>query len=148
MECDSVESLDHAEAFGAIGRAIAEGAPDGWQQLRLHYRATIQIDAARMQAVDAAGLVSHIEVPDAAMDCLTELRSTMYQPGKGTWFTARFVLDLSGKYSVDFDYDNEPDFVPQLTAGAYALDQEYFPRDADHTPNWLSAKLLEAETDR
>ncbi|WP_433670680.1 hypothetical protein ACQP06_04595 [Nocardia sp. CA-136227] len=144
-ERDSVESLDHAEAFDEVGRAIAEGAPDGWQQLRLDYRATIQIDAARMQAVDAAGVVSHIEVPDAAMDCLAELRSTMYRPGKGTWFTVQFVLHLSGKYSVEFDYDNEPDFVPQLTAGAYALDQEYFPRGADHTPDWLSAMLREIE---
>ncbi|MGW4351633.1 hypothetical protein ACWELJ_06025 [Nocardia sp. NPDC004582] len=144
-ECDSVEPLEHSEAFGAIGRAIAEDAPDGWQQLRLDYRATIQIEAARMQAVDAAGLVSHIEVPDAAMDCLTELRSAMYQPGTGTWFTARFVLDLAGEYSVEFDYENEPDFIPQLTAGAYALDQEYFPRDADHTPDWLSAKLRAIE---
>ncbi|MFE5288991.1 hypothetical protein ACFRAQ_28840 [Nocardia sp. NPDC056611] len=73
------------------------------------------------------------------------LRRAMYQPRTGMWFTARLMIDRSGGYDVNFDYDSEPDFNLKLTAGAYALDLQYFPRDVAHIPMWLQAKLREGD---
>ncbi len=75
------------------------------------------------------------------MRAFDKLRTAMYEPGRGAWFTAMIVIDRAGGYQIDFDYDTEPDFNPQLTAGAYALDLQYYPRDRAHTPMWLQDKL-------
>jgi hypothetical protein len=72
----------------------------------------------------------------------------MYEPRKGTWFGARFVIVRPGRYTVDFDYDNEPvfghglDFKP--VPMTYVNDLKWFPRDEEHVPGWLRLQIEEA----
>ncbi|MFE5288992.1 hypothetical protein ACFRAQ_28845 [Nocardia sp. NPDC056611] len=134
------DPLDWA-AIQAIGSTLMDSAPHGWTQLRYEYRATIQIDGDRLESVSSEGLVARISAPFAVMEQLSDLRSAMFVPEVGTWFTARVVIDRDGDCQAAFDYDSEPDFVPPLTPDAYALDFEYFPRSEEHTPPWLQAKL-------
>ncbi len=65
----------------------------------------------------------------------------LYQPGKGTWFTARCTITADGRMSFDFDYDNEPEWDIDVYPDAYAEDQEKYPRDEEHQPDWLKHKL-------
>ncbi|RFS85505.1 hypothetical protein D0T12_10765 [Actinomadura spongiicola] len=69
----------------------------------------------------------------------------MYTQGKGTWFTAEYVIVRPGRYSVNFDYDNEPNFGFEIDPLTYANEMKYFPRDEEYIPTWLSQKINEAE---
>jgi hypothetical protein len=61
----------------------------------------------------------------------------MYQPGKGTWLTARVTVTSAGQFATDFDYDHEPEWSIEVDTGIYPADLAEFPRDAEHTPDWL-----------
>jgi hypothetical protein len=67
--------------------------------------------------------------------------------GQRGWFTANLVIKRPGRYSIDYDYDNQPDFFPPLNAHLYALDFDYFSRTPENTPAWLKRKLDEAAGD-
>lgn len=132
------------EAVNGAVRALRSAAPEGWERLGFEFRATIGIDSASMEVVNADGSARTALPPGQAVGKMDELRRVMYQRGKGAWFTARLEVERSGRFSAEFDYDGEPDFTPPLTPSAYALDLERFPRSDEHIPSWLRAKLREA----
>jgi hypothetical protein len=77
---------------------------------------------------------------DGAMSCMA-LREAMHQPGRGTWYTARFTIDVEGNCSVDYDYDSiplNPSFEESLEDIQNLLvdDQKRFPRDQENLPAW------------
>jgi hypothetical protein len=77
---------------------------------------------------------------DGAMSCMA-LREAMHQPGKGTWYTARFTIDADGNCSADYDYDSVPlnpsfDETIEDICDLLVDDQKRFPRDRDNLPTW------------
>ncbi|MET9492380.1 hypothetical protein [Nocardia sp. NPDC006630] len=136
-------TIDQSSVLQTVGQALVDAVPFGWKQIRFEFLGTVQIDAARLDVVGDDGAAERYSTPRVAWRQFDQLRSAMYQPEVGTWYTARYVIDRSGEFTIEFDYEHEPDFVPPLTAGAYALDFEHFPRDDAHTPDWLRDKLLE-----
>ncbi|WP_330183397.1 hypothetical protein OHB26_06945 [Nocardia sp. NBC_01503] len=144
---DSLGPLDQAAVLQVVGRALVDAVPAGWHRIRFEFRGTVQIDGARLESIAADGSATRHSVPKVAMREFDKLRAAMYQPDTGAWFTARYSIERTGDYTIEFDYDNEPDFTPQLTAGAYALDFQHYPRDEQHTPEWLRDRLREAQAD-
>jgi hypothetical protein len=139
-----LRSPKEREAVNGAVRALRSAAPEGWERLGFEFRATIGIDSASFEVVNADGTARTALPPGQAVGKMDELRRVMYQRGKGAWFTARLEVERSGRFSAEFDYDGEPDFTPPLTPSAYALDLERFPRADEHIPSWLRAKLREA----
>lgn len=139
-----LRSSKERRAVESAVRALSAAAPAGWQRLRFAFYATVGIDSASFETVGMDGRTQTSMPPGHAMRHMDELRSAMYRPDKGAWFTARLNVERSGRYSVEFDYDNEPDFTPPLTGSAYALDLDAFPRSREHTPSWLREKLRDA----
>lgn len=139
-----MDAAEQVEMREVIGRSLLAVAPGGWQQIRLTFLCTVMVSSARLECTGEDGIVTQLDTPDVAIDMFDELRSSMYQPDKGCWFTAKYIIDNTGEYRVDFDYDNEPEFVPGITAGSYAADLEYFPRAEERIPAWLREKLQEA----
>ena len=134
---------EQAHLIHEVVRELLFSAPEGWRRLELSFRSTVGIDTAEFLAVTTGGSVK-LSVPMEVLSRMDSLRGGMYEPGKGSWFTACLVLRPPGHYEIDYDYDGEPVFVPPLTADAFALDFEHYPRAAEHTPAWLREKLTEA----
>ncbi|WP_121435127.1 hypothetical protein [Actinomadura pelletieri] len=132
-----------------VGGALLQVVPADWTEIRFTMGVTAELTSTQLEAVLDNGEVIEIAPPNSPRIKLRELRAGMYHPGKGTWFTARYVIQRPTRYSVDFDFDNEPDFgmdigfqpVPQT----YTNDLKAFPRDDDHIPTWLRQKIKEAE---
>lgn len=135
---------EQEEVLREIGGALVAAVPDEWQELELIFYSTVGIDGASFVVTKPDGTKDTRTSPTPAMRKFGELRSAMYEEEKGSWFTARLIIRPPGRFEVDYDYDSEPEFVPPLTAGAYALDFDYFPRSAENTPEWLREKLAEA----
>jgi hypothetical protein len=65
----------------------------------------------------------------------------MHQPGKGTWYYARFTVDESGECNARYDYGRiplNPAFDEDLGDIRELLieDQKMFPREPGHLPEW------------
>ncbi|MDM8085133.1 hypothetical protein QUV83_10185 [Cellulomonas cellasea] len=78
------------------------------------------------------------KIPRDVRIVLGGLRERMYHPGVGTWYTAAVTVYADGRIETNFDYDNEPayPFAPL----SWAADAERYPRAAEMTPGWLTAK--------
>jgi hypothetical protein len=137
-----LRSPKEREAVNGAVRALRSAAPLGWERLGFEFRATVGIDSASFEVVDAGGESRAAMPPGQAVGRMDELRRAMYRRGQGAWFTARLDIER-GRFSAEFDYDGEPEFSPPLTPSAYVLDLERFPRSEEHIPGWLRDKLDE-----
>src|SRR5690606_18168834 len=81
-------------------------------------------------------------LPAEVFSLTDELRAGMYQEGKGTWFSMRYVISRPGKFNVDFDYDEDPGITFPTSQG-FTKDLRYFPREEANIPEWLREKLRE-----
>ncbi|MEQ4204712.1 immunity protein YezG family protein [Actinopolymorpha sp. B17G11] len=126
----------HGELFQAIGQALVDELPDEWESVDVECE-MIDFSSRFACAYTAAGgdLVA-FEVPDELYPLFTELRGEMYEPGKGAWYKARFQMDSSGKFGVDFDYDSKPNLTGVLDED-YLEDLEKYPRDRELIPAWM-----------
>jgi hypothetical protein len=134
-----------ADLVRDIAGLLVSSAPDGWQLLRMTFGSTVGVDTASLMCTDGNGEESRIRSPMRALTKLSELRNGMYTAATGAWYTAVLTIRPPCRYDIEYDYDNEPAFTPPLTAGAYALDFEHFPRSEENTPTWLKRKLDEAK---
>lgn len=72
------------------------------------------------------------------LDLPFELREAMYKqaPEKGAWYTMKMTITKDGKFSVSFDYENQPAFY-SLEDADYIEDHQNFPCDEKFVPAWL-----------
>src|ERR1700736_3805183 len=103
---------EQEELIREIGGILLNKAPESWQELHLTFNSTVGIDNSKFEVVTPDGQSRGLASPSVAMDKMAQLRAAMYQDGKGSWFTAKYVIKYPGSYSVEYDYDTEPDFFP------------------------------------
>jgi hypothetical protein len=132
------QPADPIEHYKVIARTIAEKAPQGWTKARMTYRSvsTVSEPETAYEMADGSSKVKVVMSFDLTR-AFDALRQIMYQPGKGTWFTAEFTLTREGHFSTDFDFDHEPQWHAPIGAAAYARELKDFPRSPEHTPDWL-----------
>lgn len=70
-----------------------------------------------------------------------QLRQKMYAlaPEKGAWYSARMEINADGDFTMDYNYDEKPNFEIQPDPVEYRIDLEKFPREKSSVPNWLTA---------
>lgn len=134
-----------------IASQIPQGVDGAWDKLVYTRRAVSMYAREVLYVHRPDGTVDTALAPLATGKLVNELRSVMYRPGEGTWFTAEWTLnqDASGGASVDvaFNYDDEPDWGRPISPSSYAIDLEDFPRDENNVPVWLTEKVAEAQRD-
>lgn len=131
-----------------LGRILSSAILDEWDELQFFYAGVFDVSTMGMTVRRPDGSAQPITPPRRAARLMRELRAGMYQPGRGAWFTARYVVDGSGGYRVDFDYDNEPQLDFTLASTTYLTDLQHYPREAQHIPGWLRLQLDLASTGR
>lgn len=138
-------SQGEARPEGIIYREFDRVAGAGWQTGTLIYRLAGKVGESSATAKHYDGRTTHPVIDGFAMDEAVEaLRAAMARPGTGAWFTATIHLTVNGSFSMDVDYDNEPDWRIPVVPATYGEEQEQFPRDREHQPEWYQQKLREA----
>lgn len=58
-----------------------------------------------------------------------QLRQAMYDetPDKGAWYTLNLTIGRDGKFKLDVDYDNKPNFNIEIEEERYVWDTEKYP---------------------
>lgn len=152
-----------------IGRYLQQGVPNGWESLTYTYTEAGLCKHGTLRYLSADGTQLTIRHPlpikerlaavhggrrDLAEwsegplhELLSKHRRSTYQTGKGAWFTATYSLESSGRFTIAYEYDGTPKFIPKLSARMYAFDLSSFPRDAEHMPQWLLTAAEVSATD-
>lgn len=133
----------HEELLQAVGRNLVGVAPEDWFRLDLKYLATATVGQPVLTVLKQDRTKLTERVPHEVEHALRDLRARMYEPGRGTWFALRFTVDPPLEYRALFDYDHDPNWWPALTPSDWTADLEAYPRDPEHVPDWLRAKLAE-----
>lgn len=129
----------------SIAAALAGAAPAGWARVELTVKANVLAYDFAAQVRLSDGGSGEIELPAEVTAGFQELRSWMYRPGRGAWFSARLVVEPGREPEFRYNYDEDPKWWPALLPTAFNRDLEHFPRDEAHVPAWLSALLAEGE---
>lgn len=118
----------------------------GWSEFTITSRRVAGYAQMDVVAKDDAGNVGQPHVQGTVLARhLRALREMMYETGKGAWFTAELKFERSGRFSADFDYDHEPAWYDDgISPLSYVEELERFPRDPEHTPDWLRRRVDEA----
>lgn len=137
--------LDHAqqqEILKEVGAKILAEAPEGWERI-VYTRSSVIDHASSLIVIEFENGTSVREWPPVSLGLLfDDLRAGMYQDGKGTWFSLRYVITRPGRFKVDYNYDDEPR-IAFPTAWGFTNDLKYFPRDEEYMPDWLHERLRE-----
>lgn len=116
-----------------------------WTGIRIDHKEVLGAAATRVEVDRADGRTEQEWLPPEVDRLLNRLRTGMHQPGKGTWFRARFTVQDTGEIGVEFDQKNPPGFDFTLDPRCFYRDLQRFPRNADHIPDWLLDQLSQAQ---
>ena len=126
-----------------IGRVLLRMAPQGWRRIDLKVLMVAPGHDITLTVVMNDGATTSVEPPQVIGQIAAELRARMYRPGEGTWFGMRYTLDPPSEFHVSYNFDFDPLWQPPIRADVFAQDIAAFPRDEQHIPGWLRAKLVE-----
>jgi hypothetical protein len=91
-----------------------------------------------------AGPAEVIGSPGGAFGlAVMRLRNVCYEEGKGTWFGLELKVTPDGAVTAKYNYDTEPVWTRPIEPTIYVQEQEEFPRDLEHQPEWFRRRLVE-----
>jgi hypothetical protein len=138
--------LESENLLREIFRELTTSAASDWTSLNLTVLGTGSGAGFTSMATSADGSQSHPRLStDGALACI-RLREVMYQAGRGTWYTALFIVDANRACSVEYDYDSIPinsNFgeTADDIRGELIEDHKLFPRDQQHLPLWHPCRV-------
>ncbi|VVJ15514.1 Uncharacterised protein [Amycolatopsis camponoti] len=127
------------QIFDAVERVL----PPKWRHATFRVWATVVAYQTELTVVMTDGSSPEV-APPAVTNLLAALREAMYQPGRGTWFSAAFLLRAGEEPEATFNYDQDPRWFPELPPVAFARDLAAFPRADEWIPEWLRRVLADA----
>lgn len=142
--------LDHSQQqdiLKDVGSKILAKAPGGWERIVYTRQSVIDHSSSSLTIELEDGRKVEPWMPSGLGLLFRDLRAGMYQEGKGTWFSLRYVITRPGKFKVEYNYDDDPKILFP-TAWGFTNDLKYFPRDEEYIPGWLREKLREEEEGR
>jgi hypothetical protein len=77
---------------------------------------------------------------DNLRELFMDLRKAMYDlsPQQGAWFSCTITVYPTGKFTTDFNYDDDPEFTYHPDPREFADDLKTFPREKGLIPDWLN----------
>jgi hypothetical protein len=136
-----LDPIQQKDELDGIATTLLEALPPGWSELVIDFRAVgRKIDVA-VGLTGPDGKERVWDPPAEIWRAFQRLRGGMYTENEGTWFSARYVLVPPGRYNIQYNWQNQPDFQPQPSPEEFATEQERFPRGEAYMPPWYRAGL-------
>ncbi|MFI6346050.1 hypothetical protein [Streptomyces sp. NPDC050560] len=129
------------ELLEQVTALVVDTLPPSWLEAVIVYRHVGRANDASVSVKDAGGSEQMWEPPVETWGLFQRLRDGMYREGEGTWFSVRYLVRASGRFEVDYDWTNRPDFADFPPADQFAAEQERFPREEAHMPDWFRQQL-------
>jgi len=134
-----------------IGQLLFAARPAGAEQVVYQARAMFAHGESSCVAKFLDGTTRAVIAPVGVESLIEQVRAAMALPGGGTWFSMEFSMsfwdsprEAGASAEFSFDYDLEPSWEHPVRPAAYVRDLQDYPRDTDHMPDWLRARVAEA----
>ncbi|MFE3057732.1 hypothetical protein [Nocardia sp. NPDC059239] len=138
MSNQPLNPMEQQEKLSDITLEILETLPMGWTRLIVRGRILGRYAERESGVKMPDGSVQGFSFPPTAWRKFQDLRDGMYAPGLGTWVEFEYVLDPPGRFVIDYNRDQLPRFSKKgPTSSDFALENEWYPRTAEHMPEWF-----------
>jgi len=124
-----------------IARAIVAKVQVPWTELRYKISSLAPYSEHLIYITLPSGEEDREFAPRGFTKVTDELRTVMYRPGKGTWFSAAFTISAAGSVDAAFNFDEEPEWSRPTEPVFYVQDLERYPRYESAIPPWLAHQL-------
>lgn len=138
-----------SELIQEIATEVAAAASESgeWSSCTLTIRRLAPESESAMSVANPSRDLASIMPPRNARGQIKELPGVMYQAGVGTWLSMELTVTRVGsgsKVDVSFDYDHVPEWHIEPSSSSYVRELRKYPRDEEHTPQWLREKIEQA----
>ncbi|MGW3996184.1 hypothetical protein [Amycolatopsis sp. NPDC004772] len=142
-----LDPIQQKEELDGITKALVDALSPGWRQLMIDFRAVGRNIDVAVGLTGPDGQERVWDPPAEVWRAFQRLRGGMYTENEGTWFSARYTLEPPSRFTIQYNYENQPDFQPPPAPGEFATEQERFPRDEASMPDWYRAGLEAARAE-
>ncbi|WP_040922784.1 hypothetical protein [Saccharomonospora xinjiangensis] len=132
-----------SELARQVGRMLLDAVEGEWVRIDLRCKVLSDVHDLALTVLMSDGSSPAVAVPEGIVEPVLRIRELVYREGEGTWFSARWILDPPGRMNVNYNLEWDPLWEPDVPASSWRADLERFPRDEEHMPEWLRAKLAE-----
>jgi hypothetical protein len=132
------------ELLQLIGGALLGAAPQGWRRIDLIARIAEGVQDFGLTVIMDDLSYAEVNPPAQAAQALVELRRLMYDPERGAWFSARYMMNPPGEFQVFYNYEFDPLWDPPIPPAVFKHDLETYTRPADKVPDWLRRVVEQA----
>lgn len=128
-------------ALDGLAKELSSFLSPEFSRVELEYTAAGPVGQAKVRAVRFDETSTTFPRFPQIHTAVKALRSAMYRPDSGTWFSMRMSVSAAGSVDVSFNYDEQPPTSFDFAPDAFAADLVKFPRDEAHIPKWLREQL-------
>ncbi|MEU3274217.1 hypothetical protein ABZ639_25535 [Saccharomonospora sp. NPDC006951] len=150
MSANNRVPLDGAganELMKGFTTRMIHSLPSAWDQLFIDFRSVgTYVELSGRLITVLGGAIEWTPPGDEAV-FLMKLRDAMYRPYEGVWTSLRYHLVHPGRYSVEYDWKNEPDWDHTPPPRFFAQEFDMYPRNEDDLPEWFERRLDEADAE-
>ena len=136
----------YEELLQQIGGALIGAAPQGWRRIDLVAKIVEGVQDFGLTVIMSDMTTPEVEPPASAGQALLELRKLMYEPQRGAWLSARYVINPPGEFRIFYNYDHDPLWEPPIPPAFFERDLSTYPRPAEAVPGWLRRTIEQART--
>ncbi|WP_134715650.1 hypothetical protein [Saccharomonospora xinjiangensis] len=126
-----------------VGFMLLDAVEGDWVRIDLRCKVLSDVHDLALTVLMSDGSSPAVPLPEGIVEPVLRFREAFYEEGKGTWFSARWLLEPPGRLNLIHNVEWDPLWEPDVPASSWRADLERFPRDEEHMPEWLRAKLAE-----
>ncbi|WP_016697044.1 hypothetical protein [Actinoalloteichus spitiensis] len=140
------EEREPRRLLNSAAAELRRGLAPGWSSVQVLCRAAGQHAEWEVWVVMPDGTSHRVSPPDSLPPLLDRVRTSMYQPGTGTWTSAVLVLDQkAGSFEQRLEFDREPRWAQPPPASVWLEELRRHPRDDQRLPPWWRDHLATLE---
>ncbi|ACU36520.1 hypothetical protein [Actinosynnema mirum] len=132
--------LQQKEILDEVTGMVLDALPQDWDYLELQHHQVGNHMSLAVGLRVAGGCGRRWDTANEVWYRFQDLRSGMYCEGQGTWFSLLYRLERPGRYSVSYEWEQEPAFSAVPPPGEIALELRRFPRDPEYVPDWFRVR--------
>ncbi|TDP92796.1 hypothetical protein [Labedaea rhizosphaerae] len=140
----SLDPVQQNDLLTAMTTELIGALPPGWAEVVIDYRHLGRNPDVAVGVRGPDGRDRVWDPPTEVWRMFQRLRGGMYRQDEGTWFSARYTLQAPSRFTIQYNWRNEPDFQPYPDLSHFAIEQERFPRAEAHMPPWFRERLAAA----
>jgi hypothetical protein len=133
----SLTAEEQNAILGSVTTLLVHRLPGDWEELLLDLRVMGGHVESAVSVLTVFGRSIDWDLPDEALPFFAQLRAGMYEPERGTWFSARYHLVHPSRYSIAYERNAEPDWTCRPAQRSHLEELGLFPRTGDAIPEWL-----------